>query len=124
MARPARSFLGRFGRSRSVVAFTSFGFLIIAGIGEPHGADHVFLFCDMEQPHSGAATADDPQPGGIVAGGLGLDRQANELGLIGYKDQLLTEFDREARDNRAVAGDVVDVGDPLSAASGAAIFIR
>ena len=74
----------------------------------------MFLISHVEQPHPGAAAPDHPEAG---------KRQANQLGLIGHQHQLIGQDCREAGYHRTIAGDIVDIGDTLTAAAGAAVFI-
>src|SRR3546814_5933858 len=48
----------------------------------------------------------------------------DQLGLVGDEHELVALRRREAGDDGAVAADVVDIGDALAAAPGAAIFVR
>src|SRR3546814_5347240 len=70
---------------------------------------------DVEQAHARAAAADDAHR---------IEAHANQLRLIGDEHQLMRLGGGKARDDGAVAGDIVDIGDPLTAATGAAILDR
>src|SRR3546814_19084142 len=69
----------------------------------------------IEQPHARRAAADDAQR---------IERHPDQLGLVGDEHELVALRRREAGDDGAVAAAVVDLGDALAAAPGAAIFVR
>ena len=74
----------------------------------------MLILVDPEDHHAlGVATGDAD-----VA-----DRGADDLALVGNEHQRLARGDREAGDDAAVAVRGDDVGNPLTAAVGAAIFI-
>src|SRR3546814_1497994 len=64
---------------------------------------------DVEQAHTGRAAADDAQR---------IEAHADQLRLVGDEHQLMRLRRREAGDDRAVAADIVDIGDALAAAAG------
>src|SRR3546814_1143079 len=69
---------------------------------------------DVEQAHARGTAADNTQA---------VEPHADELCLVGDEHQLMRPRRRETGDDRAVAADIVDVGDALATAAGPAIFI-
>ena len=87
---------------------------ITLSVNQPNRADHVLVIGDVEQPDPGAAASDHAQA---------FKRQADQLGLIGDQNQLVGPGRCKARHDRAIAADIVDIGDALTAAPGAPIFV-
>src|SRR3546814_889413 len=106
------AFDGRVAGAGGLVFGVDDGFGFVLAFLDAGGGDDVFAFGDVEEADAGAVAADD-------AGAA--YRHADELGLVGDQHELLAVMGGEAGDDRAVAGDVVDVGDALAAAVGAAV---
>src|SRR5205085_4469093 len=81
---------------------------------DPRGRDDMLVLGHVEQADARAVAADHT---GVA------DAHPDQLRLVGDQHQLLTMMSGEGSDDRAVAGEIVDIGDPLAAAVGPPVLI-
>src|SRR4030095_1478222 len=87
--------------------FRGFGFLF--AFLDPGGRDDMLALGDIEQSDAGRPPAEHPQRLVRIRLAPELDRHPDHLRLVGDEHELLAVAGREARDDRTVALDIVDV---------------